>query len=161
MDFDDFAVFELSDTGERKRKFINNVSGLPGVEGAVLVTLEGLPIASTLPEGIDEIKVAGMIAALFALAEGSVTEMEKGEFSQLFINSSDGYLLIMQVERNTILAISLTKDVRLGLIFPFLDAKRISEKFHSRLDCSRDCISLRTLSRHKQAQVTSSHQLNH
>ena len=100
----------------RKRKFIDDISGLPGVRDAILVTLEGLPIVSTLPERIDEIKVAGMIAALFALAEGSATEMEKGEFSQLFIKSFDGYLLIMQVERNTILAISLTKDVRSAFI---------------------------------------------
>ena len=112
-------------------KFIDDISGLPGVTDVILVALEGLPIASTLPEGIDEIKVAGMIAALFALAEGSGTEMEKGEFNQLFIKSFDGYLLIMQVERNTILAISLPKDVRLGFIFSFLDAKRISEKFQS------------------------------
>lgn len=114
-------------------KFIDDISGLPPeVTGIIFVTLEGLPIASILPERVDEIKVAGMVAALFSLSKGSVTEMEKGEFSQLFICSSDGYILIIPVERNTILAIFTTKNVRLGLVL--LEVERISEKLKQILD---------------------------
>ena len=93
------------------------LSAIPEVKAAMIVSTEGLPIVSALPQGINATKMAAMTAALLSLAERSVIEMEKGEFEQLYIRGNEGYLLILQAGPNIILTVSTTKDVRLGLIF--------------------------------------------
>ena len=67
-----------------------------------------------------------MTAALLSLAERAVHEMGKGEFLQVFVKGTDGYLLALAAGPNAVLTVSTTKDVRLGLIF--LDCKRTCDK---------------------------------
>lgn len=98
------------------------LASIPEVKAAAIVSTEGLPIASALPQGVDETRIAAMTATLLSIAERSVIEMEKGEFDQLYIKGSDGYLLVLQAGPNAVLTISTTKEARLGLIF--LDLKR-------------------------------------
>ena len=102
------------------------LAAIPEVKAAAIVSAEGLPIASALPQGIDETRIAAMTAALLSLSERAVIEMEKGEFEQLYVRGNEGYLLVLQAGPNAVLTVSTTKDVRLGLIF--LDCKRTTEK---------------------------------
>ena len=102
------------------KKLITNI---PEVKAAAIVSAEGLPIASVLPSRINETKIAAISAALSSLAERSVIEMEKGEFDQLWVKCSDGYLIVLQAGPNTIMTIFVT-DMR-GF---FIDSKRISER---------------------------------
>lgn len=98
------------------------VASIPEVKAASIVSTEGLPIASALPQGVDETRISAMNAALLSLAKILAIEMGHGEFEQLYVKGSDGYLLVLSAGPNTVLSVSTTKDVRLGLIF--LDAKR-------------------------------------
>jgi len=102
------------------------LSAIPEVKAAAIVSAEGLPIASALPQGVDETRIAAMTAALLSLSERAVIEMDKGEFEQLYVRGNEGYLLVLQAGPNAVLTVSTTKDVRLGLIF--LDCKRTTEK---------------------------------
>ncbi len=102
------------------------LAAIPEVKAAAIVSVEGLPIASALPQGIDETRIAAMTAALLSLAERAIQEMRKGEFEQVYVKGTDGYLLVLAAGQNAVLTVSTTKDVRLGLIF--LDCKRTTEK---------------------------------
>jgi len=86
---------------------------IPEVKAAAIVSKEGLPIASALPQGVDETRIAVMIAALLSLAETATNEMKRGEFNQLYVKGSKGYLLVLQAGPNAVLAVSTTKDVKL------------------------------------------------
>ncbi|MHA1321075.1 MAG: roadblock/LC7 domain-containing protein [Promethearchaeota archaeon] len=104
---------------------------IPEIKSAAIVSAEGLPIACAFPkksmrQEIDETRVAAMTAALLSLSEKAIIEMGKGDFDQLYIKGSEGYLLVMQAGPNVILIVSTTKDVRLGLIL--LDCRRACEK---------------------------------
>lgn len=99
------------------------LAGIPEVKAAAIVSNEGLPIVSALPQGVDETRIAALIAALQSLAKRTFIEMKKGEFNQLNIKGSNGYLLVRQAGPNTLLIVSTTKDVRLGLIFLGSDPK--------------------------------------
>ena len=99
------------------------LASIPDVKAAAIVTMEGLPIASALHEGVDETRLAAMTAALHSLAKRSINEMKKGAFDRLYVKGSNGYLLLQQAGPSAILAVSTTKDVRLGLIFLDLDPK--------------------------------------
>jgi len=102
------------------------LAAIPEVKAAAIVSVEGLPIASALPQGIDETRIAAMTAALLSLAERAIQEMRKGDFEQVYVKGTDGYLLVLAAGLNAVLTVSTTKDVRLGLIF--LDCKRTCEK---------------------------------
>ncbi|MFW9970676.1 MAG: roadblock/LC7 domain-containing protein [Candidatus Odinarchaeota archaeon] len=90
---------------------------IPEIKAANIVSAEGLPIASLLPKGISESRLAAMTAVLLSLGKAAIEEMKKGEFEQLFIKGKDGNLIVLQAGPNAVLTVSTTKDVRLGLIF--------------------------------------------
>ena len=102
------------------------LSAIPEVKAAAIVSVEGLPIASALPQGVDETRIAAMTAALLSLAERAALELGKGEFEQVYVKGSSGYLLVLSAGQNAVLTVSTTKDVRLGLIF--LDCRRTCEQ---------------------------------
>ena len=79
------------------------LGAIPEVKSAAIVSAEGLPIASALPQGIDETRIAAMTAALLSLSERAIIEMGKGDFDQLYIKGSNGYLLIMQAGPNVVI----------------------------------------------------------
>ena len=103
------------------------LKSIPEIKAAVIVSAEGLPIASALPSEIDEIELAAMTATLFSLSEWAIIEeIQKGDFDQLYIKGSNSYILILQAGPNAILAVLADTDIRLGLIL--LDCRRICEK---------------------------------
>lgn len=104
----------------------NLLSAIPEVKAAAIVSVEGLPIASALPQGVDETRIAAMTAALLSLAERAAMELNKGEFEQVYVKGSSGYLLVLSAGQNAVLTVSTTKEVRLGLIF--LDCRRTCDK---------------------------------
>jgi len=104
------------------KKLLNAV---PEIETAALVSIEGLPIVSALSRDVDETKTAAMVTSLLSLSKSAITEIQRGDFDQLYIRGSDGYLLVLQAGPNAILMVSADKDARLGLIL--LDCRRTSE----------------------------------
>ncbi|MGV9173850.1 MAG: roadblock/LC7 domain-containing protein [Promethearchaeia archaeon] len=102
------------------------LASIPEVKSAAVVSVEGLPIASVLPQGVDETRIAAMTAAILSLGERAAMEMDKGELQQIYVKGDLGYLLVLEAGKNAVLTVSTTKDVRLGLIF--LDCKRTCQK---------------------------------
>ena len=112
------------------RKFL---SSIPGGKGVSIVSLDGLPIASALPQNTNDWRIAPMTAALFALAEKSVIEMQRSELDYIYVEGSNGYLLIQKVDPNALLIISLKKNARSGLILFDLIRMRDRKDFLKRL----------------------------
>ena len=82
---------------------------------ATISSVEGLPILSILPRATNETIISAMVAAMLSLSERAVMEMKIGEFTQLFIQGNDGYLLVFEADP-AVLAVSTTADAKLGLI---------------------------------------------
>jgi predicted regulator of Ras-like GTPase activity (Roadblock/LC7/MglB family) len=101
-------------------------ASVPEVEAAIIVSVEGLPIASALPAEVDETKIAAMTAAMLSLGERASSELGKGEIEQIFVKGKDGYIIAMGAGSNAVLTISARKDVKLGLVF--LDMKRAADR---------------------------------
>jgi len=102
------------------------LAAIPEVKSTAIVSVEGLPIASALPQGVDETRIAAMTAAILSLGERAAHEMAKGDLEQIMVKGTEGYLLVLSAGPNAVLVVSTTPDVRLGLIF--LDCKRTTEK---------------------------------
>ena len=99
---------------------------IPQIQAAAIVSVEGLPIASALPSGVDETMIAAMTAAMLSLGERAAAELNKGELEQVYIKGQDGYVIAMGAGNNAVLTLSATKDAKLGLIF--LEMERAAVK---------------------------------
>ena len=104
----------------------NLTASIPEILAAAIVSVEGLPIASMMPQGVDDTRIAAMTAAMLSLGERAALEMNKGALEQILIRGEEGYLFVMGAGMNAVLTVSATRDVKLGLIF--LDCKRACEK---------------------------------
>ena len=107
-------------------EFFAGFPRIPGVEALAIISAEGIPIMSMLPQGVDESRIAAMTATLLTLSKRAIVEMKKGNFNESYIKGSEGCLIIMQAGPNAILIVSTMDDVRLGLIL--LDCRRMCER---------------------------------
>ncbi len=96
--------------------------GTPDIEASAIVSVDGLIMASALPQDVEEDRVAAMSAAMLSLGERTAQELNRGRLDQVFIRGEDGYVLLMNAGEDAVLTTLVTKDAKLGLVF--LDMKR-------------------------------------
>jgi len=104
---------ELETIEEALKKLIR---AIPDVKAISLLSNEGMPLAFILPQDIDDLKISGIAAALLSMSELASVDMQKGDFNQLYIKGTNGYLLLLEVGPNHALLISASNDVRLGML---------------------------------------------
>jgi predicted regulator of Ras-like GTPase activity (Roadblock/LC7/MglB family) len=92
------------------------VSSSSDVEGAAMVTMDGLPLASVLPYGVDEDRVSAMAAAALSMGERTVAELQKGGLEQVYVKGAFGYVILMQAGPETVLETISSSMARLGLL---------------------------------------------
>jgi uncharacterized protein len=92
------------------------------VEGAAIVSVDGLSMASLLSPGIEEDRVSAMSAAMLSLGERISTELTRGVLEQVNVKGDNGYVILTNVGEEAVLTVIARKDARLGLIL--LDVNR-------------------------------------
>jgi uncharacterized protein len=97
----------------------------PDIEASAVVSADGLTIASALPAGVEEDRVAAMSAAMLSLGERIATELGRGSLEQVYIKGSDGYVLLMSVAEDAVLTALARQNAKLGLVL--LDMHRTME----------------------------------
>ena len=96
------------------------------VEACAVVSEDGLIIASSLPQGVEEAQVAAMSAAMLSMALRTAAELRRGSLEQIFVKGDRGLLLILQAGANAVLLALARKEAKLGLIF--YDAQRAADR---------------------------------
>lgn len=102
-----------------------------GAEGAVLVSVDGLAIASVLPHGVDEDRIAAMGAAILSLGERVTAELNKGQLEQLYIKGSTGYVIFTGVKDVAVLGVLAPPNAKLGLLL--MEIQRAIKKLEQEL----------------------------
>ncbi|MFX1411484.1 MAG: roadblock/LC7 domain-containing protein [Promethearchaeota archaeon] len=102
------------------------------INGAIIASMEGGPIATALPGDKDKEKISAMMAALWSVAKISYSKMNKGEFDYIYIKGKQGNLLLFSININTVFAVSTPLDVNLG--FVYLECKRVCKKIMSLME---------------------------
>lgn len=102
------------------------VSSTAEVQGASLVSLDGLPLYSALPAGSDENRVAAMAAALLALGERTLRELARGTLDQVLVKGSGGYVLVIRAGADAVLEVITSQEAKLGLVL--LEAGRCANE---------------------------------
>ena len=94
----------------------------PEIEGAGVVSVDGLIMASSLPAGVEEDRVSAMSAAMISLGERIAGELGRGALDQVHIKGNGGYVILMSVGEEAVLTTLVREGAKLGLIF--LDMRR-------------------------------------
>jgi len=95
------------------------------IEACAVVSEDGLIIASSLPQGLEEGQIAGMSAALLAIGSRTARELRRGSLEQVFVKGDGGYVVIMGAGPHAVLLALARKEAKLGLVF--LDTSRVAE----------------------------------
>jgi hypothetical protein len=88
----------------------------PEVEAAAVVSADGLPMASALPPHVEEDRLAAMSAALLVLGERAADNLGKGKLAQVFVEGSNGHVILMSAGDNAVLVAVTSRDAKAGLI---------------------------------------------
>ncbi|MFS8852731.1 roadblock/LC7 domain-containing protein [Synechococcus sp. R5-16] len=100
------------------------VANTPEVQGAAVVTPDGLPLASTLPVGMDEERTSAMSAAMLSLGERIGRELGRGAIERVFVQGEKGYGVLTSCGPDAVLLTIASHEVKQGLLF--LEIKRVA-----------------------------------
>ena len=84
----------------------------PDIEASAVVSVDGLSIASALPQGVEEDRVSAMSAAMLSLGERIATELGRGSLEQVYIKGEKGYVVLMSVGQEAVLTALAPRGVR-------------------------------------------------
>ena len=102
-------------------------SSSPDIEAAAIVSVDGLPIASSLPQGIEEDRVSAMSAAMLSLGERIASELGRGMLDEVYVRGEKGYVILRAIGEDAVLTVLARQQAKLGLLF--LDMRRAAEEF--------------------------------
>ncbi len=95
------------------------------IEACAVVSEDGLIIASSLPQGIEESRIAAMSAVMLSMGARTATELKRGALQQIFVKGANGYIIIMNAGEHSVLLALTREEAKIGLIF--LDLSRAAK----------------------------------
>jgi predicted regulator of Ras-like GTPase activity (Roadblock/LC7/MglB family) len=87
------------------------------VEASAVVNIQGLPICSAMPVGVDDGILAAMTATMISMGEKAADELERGKLSRILVEGAEGYLILTSAGKEAILAILTKSKANLGMVF--------------------------------------------
>ncbi len=111
---------------ELERRLREMRNSIPDLEAAVVVSDEGLVLASAVPGELDEEKMAAMGGAMMTVGGRVVRDMVRGSLEQVMIRGDQGYVFLMPIgpRSDMMLTVMAGPDAKLGWIM--LESRRIA-----------------------------------
>jgi predicted regulator of Ras-like GTPase activity (Roadblock/LC7/MglB family) len=88
----------------------------PELEAAAIVSFDGLAMASALPAGMDEDRVAAMSAALLSLGEKAAHGLGRGDLSQVYVEGETGTVFLISCDDEAVLVAVAAAGAKAGLM---------------------------------------------
>jgi predicted regulator of Ras-like GTPase activity (Roadblock/LC7/MglB family) len=88
----------------------------PELEAAAVVSFDGLAMASALPAGMDEDRVAAMSAALLSLGEKAAQGLGRGDLSQVYVEGENGTVFLISAQDEAVLVAVAARGAKTGLM---------------------------------------------
>ncbi|MFP4120017.1 roadblock/LC7 domain-containing protein [Coleofasciculus sp.] len=98
------------------------VSATNDVEGAAIVTPDGLPLATTLPSNMDDERVSAMSAAMLSLGERIGKELVRGTIDRIYVEGNQGLSILTSCGEDAVFLVLATQQAKQGLLM--LEIKR-------------------------------------
>jgi uncharacterized protein len=107
-------MIQFTQIREVLERFVNDT---PELQGAALVSLDGLPLISVLPNNFDEERTAAMSAAMLSLGERIGTELMRGIVDRVMVEGAEGYSILTGCGNDVMLIVLAPRQAKQGLIF--------------------------------------------
>ncbi|MEL6457199.1 MAG: roadblock/LC7 domain-containing protein [Cyanobacteria bacterium J06641_2] len=104
----------------------NFVSGTGDIQGATLVSPDGLSLATVLPSAMDDEKVSAMSAAMLSLGERIGNELSRGSIDRIYVEGDKGYGVLTNCGEDAVLLVLASQSAKQGLLM--LEIKRLTEE---------------------------------
>ena len=101
----------------------NFVTGTADVQGAALVSPDGLPLATSLPGNMDEERVSAMSAAMLSLGERIVSELSRGSIDRIYVEGGKGFSILISCGEEAVLLVLASEFAKQGMLM--LEIKRV------------------------------------
>lgn len=100
----------------------NFVSTTIDIQGAAIVTPDGLPLATNLANGMDEERASAMTAAMLSLGERIAAELARGTIDRIFIEGTEGFSVLTSCGEDAVFLVLASKAAKQGILM--LEIKR-------------------------------------
>jgi uncharacterized protein len=120
------------DFGKLNSVLQNFVTATPDIQGAAIVTPDGLPLASSLPGSLNEERVAAMSAAMLSLGERIASELSRGNTDRIFLEGETGYAILTSCGEDAVFLVMASKAAKQGVLM--LEIKQVVGQIKSALD---------------------------
>lgn len=104
------------DFGKLNSILQNFVSATPDIQGAALVTPDGLPLVSQLSGNLNEERVAAMSAAMLSLGERIASELSRGMTDRIFLEGESGYAVLTSCGDDALFLVMASKAAKQGVL---------------------------------------------
>jgi len=98
------------------------VSTTADVQGAAMVTPDGLPLASSLPGGMDDERVSAMSAAMLSLGDRIGQELARGDIDRIYVEGDEGFSILTSCGQDAVFLVLASKAAKQGVLM--LEIKR-------------------------------------
>jgi predicted regulator of Ras-like GTPase activity (Roadblock/LC7/MglB family) len=110
-------VFAVSGSSTRLDRVLHDLlRRAPELEAASVVSFDGLPMASALPPGFDEDRVAAMSAALLSLGERASQGLGRGSLNQVYVEGEEGTVFLVSCDDEAVLVAVGAHGAKVGLL---------------------------------------------
>ena len=92
------------------------VSTTADIQGAALVTPDGLPLAANLPGQMDEERVSAMSAAMLSLGERIGDELARGAIDRIFVDGGEGYCVLTSCGAEAVFLVLASASAKQGVL---------------------------------------------
>ncbi len=101
---------------EKLNQILQGLTSTGDIEGAAVITRDGLLIASELTESIDGDTLSAMAATMTGAAETAIQELKKSSPDRIIVESKNTKLITVGAGENAILACIVKPSAKLGIV---------------------------------------------
>lgn len=100
----------------------NFVTTTADIQGAAVVTPDGLPLSANLPGLMDEERVSAMSAAMLSLGERIGVELGRGGIDRIYVEGTEGFSVLTSCGEDAVFLVLANKTAKQGVLM--LEIKR-------------------------------------
>ncbi len=99
---------------------------VPGIQGAAIVSTDGLPMASAIDTKMDEAELAALASSMLSIGSDAIHSLRKGKLDCIYVKAEKGYILLRYSGPLAVVIILTKENARLGPLL--LELRRTAEK---------------------------------
>jgi predicted regulator of Ras-like GTPase activity (Roadblock/LC7/MglB family) len=87
-----------------------------GIRAWMLLSKEGLPISSAVPQGLEEAEIAAMAASILGVADLAAERLDQGALEEILMTNEKGLVIMKSAGEKAILVLAASKGIKTGLL---------------------------------------------